>query len=61
MDPYTSIYTKSNKSLALLPFDEKGLIVILPSRQGVQTGIGFIANEGKIPSFTSMSILFRFI
>ena len=59
--PYTSVYTNTNKSLALLPLDENGLLVILPSRQGVQTGIGSIANEGKIPSFTSLSILFRFI
>ena len=59
MGPYTSIYTNSNKSLALLPLDEKGLLVILPSRQDSQTGIGSSTSEGKIPSFASLSILFR--
>ena len=59
--PHTSLCINSNKSLALLPFAEKGLLVILPSKQDSQIGNGSITKELSIPSLTSLSILFRLI
>ena len=59
--PHTSLCINSNKSLALFPFAEKGLLVILPSKQGSQIGNGFTTKELSTPSLTNLSILFRLI
>ena len=59
--PHTSLCINSNKSLALLPFVEKGLLVILPSKQGSQIGNNSTTKELSTPSLPSLSILFRLI
>lgn len=57
--PHTPVCTNFIKSLAILPLIENELFVILPSRQDLQTSTGSTTNEGKIRSFTSLSILSR--